>query len=94
MDSVNKYKDNYKIQKDILDDLASRFIINGPEERSNFIRICFQMELAHWFYLDFYCVDKAMRCNISNFAKQLFEHIPFLSAHVDKVNDILNEFKQ
>ncbi|XP_037027172.1 m7GpppN-mRNA hydrolase [Bradysia coprophila] len=94
MDSVNKYKDNYKIQKDILDDLASRFIINVPEERSDHIRICFQMELAHWFYLDFYCVDKAMRCNITSFAKQLFEHIPFLSTQADKVNDILNQFKQ
>ncbi|KAJ6637376.1 m7GpppN-mRNA hydrolase, partial [Pseudolycoriella hygida] len=91
---VNKYKDNYKIPLDILDDLASRFIINGPEERSNFIRICFQMELAHWFYLDFYCADKNSRCNIHNFAYQLFEHIPFLAPHVDKLNDILNEFKQ
>ncbi len=35
---------------------SSRFIINVPdEERSDMIRLFFQIELAHWFYLDFYC---------------------------------------
>ncbi len=34
----------------------SRFIINIPEEgRKDMIRIFFQIENAHWFYLDFYC---------------------------------------
>uniref|UniRef100_A0AAY5ETF1 mRNA-decapping enzyme 2 n=1 Tax=Electrophorus electricus TaxID=8005 RepID=A0AAY5ETF1_ELEEL len=32
-----------------------RFILHIPsEERDNAIRVCFQVELAHWFYLDFY----------------------------------------
>lgn len=36
--------------------LYSRFIINVPEEeRTDLIRIFFQIEIAHWFYLDFYC---------------------------------------
>lgn len=36
--------------------LLSRFIINVPEEeRTDLIRIFFQIEIAHWFYLDFYC---------------------------------------
>ncbi|CAJ0958123.1 unnamed protein product, partial [Ranitomeya imitator] len=38
----------------VLDDLCSRFILHIPsEERDNAIRVCFQIELAHWFYLDF-----------------------------------------
>jgi mRNA-decapping enzyme subunit 2 len=96
MDSV-KHKE-YKIPFDILDDLASRFIINVPEEvRSNFIRICFQVELAHWFYLDFYCGVPpyyATQCGIKHFALQLFNHVPFLTPHVEKLPEILNEFNQ
>jgi hypothetical protein len=38
-----------------LDDLAARFIINLPtqELESGPERICFQIEQAHWFYVDF-----------------------------------------
>ncbi|KAH8261230.1 hypothetical protein KR044_005633, partial [Drosophila immigrans] len=51
-----KLPEKSKIPSDILDDLASRFIINVPDmELNNLIRICFQIELAHWFYLDFFC---------------------------------------
>ena len=33
----------------------SRFLINIPvEEKEDMVRLCFQIELAHWFYLDFY----------------------------------------
>ena len=40
----------------LLSQMTSRFIINVPEEeRSDLIRIFFQIEIAHWFYLDFYC---------------------------------------
>lgn len=46
----------YIIPESILSDLCSRFIINVPEEeRNDLIRIFFQIEIAHWFYLDFYC---------------------------------------
>ena len=45
----------HSIPLEILDDLGSRFIINVPEEeRKDLIRICFQIELAHWFYVDEY----------------------------------------
>ncbi|TSS11561.1 m7GpppN-mRNA hydrolase [Bagarius yarrelli] len=44
-----------EIPNGVLDDLCSRFILHIPsEERDNAIRVCFQIELAHWFYLDFY----------------------------------------
>ena len=74
----NSNKSNFKIPSDILDDLASRFIINVPDmELSNLIRICFQIELAHWFYLDFFCSSEEERklqpCGIKQFALQLFE---------------------
>lgn len=52
--------------------LRSRFIINVPEEeRKDVIRICFQVELAHWFYLDFYCPENQFLkpCGMREFAK-------------------------
>jgi Dcp2, box A domain len=68
-----------KIPKDLLDDLASRFIINIPDhERIDMIRVCFQIELAHWFYLDFMLptnnenVKKLPSCGIKQFTWQIF----------------------
>lgn len=47
---------DFTIPSTVLSDLCSRFIINVPEEeRTDLIRIFFQIEIAHWFYLDFYC---------------------------------------
>lgn len=47
---------DFTIPSGVLSDLCSRFIINVPEEeRTDLIRIFFQIEIAHWFYLDFYC---------------------------------------
>jgi len=47
---------DFTIPEGVLSDLCSRFIINVPEEeRTDLIRVFFQIEIAHWFYLDFYC---------------------------------------
>ncbi|KAH8380654.1 hypothetical protein KR009_011993 [Drosophila setifemur] len=55
-----KLPEKSKIPSDILDDLASRFIINVPDmELNDLIRICFQIEQAHWFYFDFFCAPEA-----------------------------------
>uniref|UniRef100_A0A182QET0 m7GpppN-mRNA hydrolase n=1 Tax=Anopheles farauti TaxID=69004 RepID=A0A182QET0_9DIPT len=83
------------ISSDILDDLASRFIINVPvEERENLIRICFQIELAHWFYLDFYSAELKQKCGIKQFAQQMFKHVPFLQPHWPNVDSVLEDWKE
>ena len=53
----------------------SRFIINVPvEERKDLVRICFQIELAHWYYLDFYCADEKLKpCSMKEFATHMFQ---------------------
>ncbi|XP_076334002.1 decapping mRNA 2 isoform X2 [Tachypleus tridentatus] len=79
-----------------LDDLGSRFIINVPEEeRNDLVRICFQIELAHWFYLDFYCSENPNlhQCNMKEFTHQIFNHIPFLKEHAQNTDDILESWK-
>jgi len=51
----------------------SRFIINIPaEQREDLVRVLFAVELAHWFFIDFYCEDynDLHVCNIREFAQQ------------------------
>jgi len=71
-----------QIPLEILDDLAARFIINFPHK--DHTRICFQLELAHWFYSDEYVPDERThlrKCDMEEFFKHMFRHIPFLRPH-------------
>lgn len=84
------------IPVDVLDDLCSRFIINVPEEeRSDLIRICFQIESAHWFYIDFYSKNFPNRkpCGLREFALQVFRHIPFLQPFTNNLDEIIEDWK-
>ncbi|XP_063066461.1 m7GpppN-mRNA hydrolase isoform X3 [Engraulis encrasicolus] len=86
-----------EIPNGVLDDLCSRFILHIPsEERDNAIRVCFQIELAHWFYLDF-CMQNAPglpQCGIRDFAKAVFNHCPFLLPHGEDVQKVLDQWKE
>ncbi|KAJ0175311.1 hypothetical protein K1T71_009452 [Dendrolimus kikuchii] len=88
----------HSIPIDILDDLCSRFIINlPPEDRGNLVRICFQIELAHWFYLDYYCTDETTRlnpCGIREFAAHIFQHVPQLREHVSSLDAVLDNWRE
>lgn len=86
-----------EIPRGLLDDLCSRFILHIPsEERDNAIRVCFQIELAHWFYLDF-CMQNSPglpQCGIRDFAKAVFNHCPFLLPHGEDVQKVLEQWKE
>ncbi|XP_034833496.1 m7GpppN-mRNA hydrolase [Maniola hyperantus] len=88
----------HSIPIDILDDLCSRFIINlPPEDRGNLVRICFQIELAHWFYLDYYCTDESTRlypCGIREFAAHIFQHVPQLREHIRNLDEVLDNWRE
>jgi len=101
MNMIMTHKDSglVSIPKDVLDDLCARFLVNLPkEERSDLIRVCFQIELAHWFYLDFYCnhpdFPNCRQCGIREYIRTTFHHCPFLQRHVSKVDDLVNEWRQ
>ncbi|XP_075542312.1 m7GpppN-mRNA hydrolase-like [Dermacentor variabilis] len=82
---------------DILDDLCSRFIINIPEEeRKDPIRLCFQVELAYWFYLDFYCPENPAypQCNMREFTQMIFQHVPSLQEHLPNLDAIIDSWKE
>ncbi|CAF1076841.1 unnamed protein product [Adineta steineri] len=85
-----------QIPAKVLDDLCSRFIINIPaEQRDDLVRVLFAVELAHWFYIDFYCEDDVdlQICNIKDFAQQVFQHCPFLRDYVNNLDGILSHWR-
>nr|CAG4650221.1 EOG090X07NG [Sida crystallina] len=88
----------YKIPPDILDDLCSRFIVNVPvEERKDVVRLCFQIELAHWFYIDFYCMEEGStrkHCNFKEFAANIFKHLSFLKNQLSTFESIMEQFRE
>ncbi|KAM3958369.1 decapping mRNA 2 [Aphomia sociella] len=98
MGSSSGNQARHSIPIDILDDLCSRFIINlPPEDRGNLVRICFQIELAHWFYLDYYCTDESNRlnpCGIREFAAHIFQHVPHLREHVSSLDEVLDNWRE
>ncbi|KAJ0056880.1 hypothetical protein NL108_000674 [Boleophthalmus pectinirostris] len=97
MFSPNMETKRVEIPTALLDDLCSRFILHIPsEERDNAIRVCFQIELAHWFYLDF-CMQNtpgAPHCGIRDFAKAVFQHCPFLLPNGEDVQKVLEQWKE
>ena len=65
------------------------------EERNNVIRVLFQIELAHWFYVDFYVVDQPdlTKFSFKPFAKLMFQHVPDLRRYLDKFDGCIEKWK-
>ena len=81
----------------VLDDLAVRFLVNLPEwEKTDLIRICFQIELAHWFFIDFIIPQHPeaglVEGTISEFCAHMFNHVPFLRNFTQQVDTILENW--
>lgn len=89
-----------QIPNDVLNDICFRFLINIPEdEKSSIIRICFQIELAHWFYMDFYCkgtndTSKCPEIGLRDFIRQIFNHCDFLSEYSGRVDQVIEQWRE
>jgi mRNA-decapping enzyme subunit 2 len=85
------------IPQDVIDDLCSRFIINIPqEERKDVIRVCFHIELAHWFYIDYYCAEAnntLPKCQYKEFARIIFSNVPFLQQHLPDLDGTIERWR-
>ena len=91
----SSYHRNHRIPVTILDELAVRFVINLPEwERTNLVRVCFQLELAHWFYIDFIRPDHPELADgtIHEFCAHMFNHVPFLRKFSSQVDTIVEQW--
>lgn len=83
------------IPTDIIDELCCRFIINVPgEAKTDIIRICFNVELALWFYIDFLKEKKnSPSIGMRDFARIIFSRIPSLRDKVAHLDEILIQWK-
>lgn len=85
------------IPKTILEDLCSRFLINIPEEeRKDIVRLCFQIETAHWFYVDFYRQEhpELPPRGLKDFTKIIFEQFPFLNKSGEDIDEVFENWKK
>jgi len=89
---------------EILDEIATRFLMNLPEEeRKDLVNVCFKIEAAHWFYMDHVssqenqCLRSDQRwegCSMREFATYMFQYVPYLQEHSHRVGDILEEWRE
>ena len=89
---------NHSIPLEILDELAARFILPmREEERRDPVRVCFMVEQAHWFYIDFYVTNhpemKLAQATIKEFAAHIFNHVDFLRKDANRVEEVIDEWK-
>jgi len=96
-DTVNPSVHTMSIPKDILEGLCSRFLINIPvEEKEDMIRLCFQIELAHWFYLDFYRQEDPQLpgYGLQQFMEIMLREFTFLNKDGMHFQDIFSNWKK
>lgn len=81
--------------KDMLEELAARFVLNCPEEELNsFERILFLVEQAHWYYEDFVREEnpKMKGMKLREFAALMFNNCSTLKRYRGKVDEIYKKF--
>jgi len=77
--------------QEVIQDLCIRFIVNCPEEEhETFNRLFFQIEEAHWFYVDFYrekYPHQLPSLNFKQFAETIFTNCPLLQPYKHMVHE-------
>src|SRR3989338_10499595 len=83
--------------EEVFEDLCLRFILNCPsEEFQSFERLCFLLEEAHWFYLDFRREQnpKLPNLNLIAFAKTLFKHAEPLRPYIGHIDHAFEKWRE
>lgn len=83
--------------QEIIQDLIIRFILCCPEEEhESFDRLFFQIEEAHWFYLDFYRekYPNLPALGFKQFAEVIFNDCPLLQRYKHVVHKIRSTWVQ
>ncbi|KAI6205916.1 hypothetical protein M3Y94_00846300 [Aphelenchoides besseyi] len=88
------------VPKIVLDDLCLRFVDNIPEaEKDEPVRVCFQLEQAHWYYVDYYCEgdhceEMCPNLGFRDFVKVVVGYSTSLMKYKNNVDDIIDQFRQ
>jgi mRNA-decapping enzyme subunit 2 len=83
-----------------LADLSVRFLANLPvDEPPTVERLFFQIQQAHWYYLDFVVSDSGgtedlPHLNTFEFTRLLFERCPLLQHYSDRFAGFMTQFKE
>ncbi|KHJ42085.1 Dcp2, box A domain protein [Trichuris suis] len=73
-----------QIRREVLNELCSRFLMNIPdEEKVDPVRVCFQIEQAHWFYVDFFCGGENV-CSLRE----------FMRPYAPQVTDVMGRWRE
>lgn len=83
--------------KELLDDIAARFILSSPkEELEDPMRALSLAERAHWFYEDHCRSNDPELCKLSlkRFARMLFERAPMQSVSLNEAFRQFSEYKR
>ena len=76
-----------------MDEVAARFVVNAPDEVfTTFERLFFQLEQAHWFYMDFF--PDAPRLGLKEFTAAVFRHCPQLQPHLASHEEVWAAFQR
>lgn len=84
------------IPQEVLDDLCARFLLNIPEsEKDDLIRLMFQVELAHWFYIDFHRVENPSlpEMRLPQFTARIFNAYPFLLKGEENASALITKWR-
>ncbi|CAD5212862.1 unnamed protein product [Bursaphelenchus okinawaensis] len=99
--STHRNSPCFQVPKVVIENLSLRFLNNIPEhEKRDPIRICFQLEQAHWYYVDYFCEKKptnvppCFNVNFRDFVKQMFNKSEMLSCFRGHVDEIIEQFRQ
>ncbi|XP_075257289.1 m7GpppN-mRNA hydrolase-like [Convolutriloba macropyga] len=89
---VNNY--TTVISADVLNDLCSRFIVSHDSTPST--KLCYQLELAYWFYIDFERPDNSSLPSVSfsEFAYHVLSHVASLKHLASNVDVLVKEWRQ
>jgi mRNA-decapping enzyme subunit 2 len=80
-----------------IDDVSMRFLVNlPPEELESVERLFFQLQQAHWYYLDFFVQPGSTLPYLSfrDFTRTLFERCPMLAGHSHQYEEMRQQFKE
>eukprot|EP00455_Lapot_gusevi_P004620 TRINITY_DN11908_c0_g1_i2.p1 TRINITY_DN11908_c0_g1~~TRINITY_DN11908_c0_g1_i2.p1 ORF type:complete len:512 (+),score=26.79 TRINITY_DN11908_c0_g1_i2:48-1583(+) len=87
---------NTEALDDVFNDLASRFLVNLPdEELQSFERLFFQLEQAHWNYDDFYRPQnpELPEFDLKSFCFHFFQYHPVFESHRESFDDYFSNFR-
>jgi mRNA-decapping enzyme subunit 2 len=81
----------------IIQDVCFRFLEGVPQDyRKDNMRVFFEIEMAHWFYMDNYCDNQdfpdCKNIGFKDFSRLIFQQCGYLKSRSNQCDKLLDEF--